>query len=62
MASQQLLGLVLQSPLGGAKGKDDVYVAAKPSSAASPSAPRPDGPGAALEVFSVGRWYQALAR
>ena len=60
MALQQLLELVLQSRPGGAE--DSAYVAAsRPLPAASSSVPRPDGPGAALEVFSVGRWYQALA-
>ena len=59
MALQQLLELVLQGHPGGAE--DSAYVAARPLPAASSSAPRPEGPGAAAAVLSVGRRNQALA-
>ena len=59
MALQQLLELVLQSRPG--EAEDSAYVAARPLPAASSSVPRPDGPGAAATVPSVGRRNQALA-
>ena len=58
MALQQLSELVLRSHPGGAE--DSAYVAARPLPAASSSVPRPDGPGAAATVPSVGRRNQAL--